>query len=110
MNMRYVNERRDFCCHVVHQVLMLYVPDMSGPSHVAPSLPATFDINRRSRGNDGLDPMMRAGSCSQVQPRRALARTIRGRSTATKCASFALLTMIAAILFCAAAVSSAVDM
>ena len=50
MDMRYVNERRHFCCHVVHQVLMLYVPDMSSPSHVAPSLPATFDIDRRSRG------------------------------------------------------------
>ena len=61
MDMRYVNERRHFCCHVMHQVLMLYVADMSSPSHVAPSLPATFDIDRRSRGNDGLDPMMRAG-------------------------------------------------
>ena len=63
MDMRYVNERRHFCCHVVHQVLMLYVPDMSSPSHVAPSLAATFDIDRRSRGNDGLDPMVRAGPC-----------------------------------------------
>src|ERR1700722_2947096 len=72
VDMSHVNERRDFFGHVVHQVLMLYVPDMSGPSHVAPSLPATFDIDRRSRGNDGLDPMMRAGSCSQVQIRRGV--------------------------------------
>ena len=67
MNMSHVNERRDFFGHVVHQVLMLYVPDMSGPSHVAPSLPATLDIDRRSRGDDGLDPMVRAGSRPQVQ-------------------------------------------
>ena len=67
MNMSHVNERRDFFGHVVHQVLMLYVPDMSSPSHVAPSLPAALDIDRRSRGDDRLDPMVRAGSCSQVQ-------------------------------------------
>jgi hypothetical protein len=67
MDMRYVNERRHFCCHVVHQVLMLYVSDMSSPSHVAPGVPATFDINWRSRRNDSLDPMVRAGSCTQVQ-------------------------------------------
>jgi hypothetical protein len=65
--MSHVNERRDFFGHVVHQVLMLDVSDMSSPSHVAPSVPAAFDINRCSRRNDGLDPMMRPGSCSQVQ-------------------------------------------
>jgi hypothetical protein len=81
MDMRYVNERWHFCCHVVHQVLMLYVPDMSSPSHVAPSLAATFDIDRRSRGNDGLDPMMRAWSCSQVQIRSGVGyRGIRRQS------------------------------
>ena len=69
MDMSHVNQRRHFYCHVVHQVLMLDVPDMSSPSHVAPSVPATFDINRRSRRNDRLDPMVRAGSCSQVQVR-----------------------------------------
>jgi hypothetical protein len=67
MDMRYVNERRHFCCHVVHQVLMFDVPDMSSPSHVAPSVPATFDINWCASRNDGLDPMMRAGSCAKVQ-------------------------------------------
>ena len=69
MDMSHMNQRRHFYRHVVHQVLMFDVPDMSSPSHVAPSVPATFDINRRSRWNDGLDPMVRAGSCSQVQVR-----------------------------------------
>ena len=64
-----MNERGDFFGHVVHQVLMLYVPDMSGPSHVAPSVPATFDIDRRSGRNDDLDPMVGARSRSQVQVR-----------------------------------------
>src|ERR1700733_15154187 len=67
MDVSHVNERRHFCCHVVHQVLMFDVPDMSSPSHVAPSVPATFDINRRSRRNDRLDSMVRAGSCTEVQ-------------------------------------------
>src|ERR1700722_11580613 len=48
---------------------MLNVPDVSSPSHVAPSVPATFDINRRSRRNDRLDPMMCARSRPQVQVR-----------------------------------------
>src|ERR1700729_2242262 len=53
----------------MHQVLMLNVPDVSSPSHVAPSVPATFDINRRSRRNDRLEPMRGAGSRPQVQVR-----------------------------------------
>ena len=69
MDMSHMNQRSHFYRHVVHQVLMLDVADVSSPSHVAPSVPATFDINRRTRRNDGLDLMMRAGSRSQVQVR-----------------------------------------
>jgi len=69
VDMSHMNQRRHFYRHVVHQVLMFDVPYMSCPSHVAPSVPTTFDINRRSRWNDGLDPMVRAGSRSQVQVR-----------------------------------------
>ena len=67
VDMGHMNERRHFNCHVVHQILMFDVPDMSSPSHVAPSVSATFDINRRSRRNDRLDPMVRTRSCTQVQ-------------------------------------------
>ena len=67
VDMGHMNKRRHFCCHVVHQVLMFDVPDMPSPRHVAPRVAATFDINRRSRRDDGLDPMVRARSCPQVQ-------------------------------------------
>ena len=60
---------------------MFDVPDMSSPSHVAPSVPATFDIDRRSRRNDRLDPMMRAGSCSQVQVRGGVGHGSESRQT-----------------------------
>ena len=66
MDMSHMNYRCHFHCNVVHQVLMVNVPDMSGPRHVAPSVAATFDIDRRSRRNDRLDLMMRTGSRSQV--------------------------------------------
>ena len=64
VDMSHVNERRDFFGHVVHQVLMLYVPDMSGPSHVAPSAPfppwpdpvGTASIGRRT-GPRGQRPI-----------------------------------------------------
>src|SRR5208337_2577954 len=66
VDMSDMNQRRHFLCHVVHQVLMANVSDMSSPSHVAPCVPATFDIDPRSRWNDGLDLMMRTGPRSQV--------------------------------------------
>ena len=76
-----MNERRDFYRYVVHQVLMFDIADMSCPSHVAPGVPATFDINWRSRRNDGLDPMVRAGSCSQVQVRGGVGHGRYSRQT-----------------------------
>ena len=67
MDMGHMKERGHFYCHVMHQVLMFDVSDMPSPRHVAPSVPATFDINQRSRRDDSLDPMVCAGSCTQVQ-------------------------------------------
>ena len=60
MDVSQMNQRSHFYRHVVHQILMFDVADMPSPSHVTPSVPATFNINRRSR-NDGLDLMVRAG-------------------------------------------------
>ena len=72
VDMSHVNELRYFHSYVVHKVLVLHISDMSSPSHIAPTMSATFDVDSSARRNDRLDLMVGSGARPQIQVRRSV--------------------------------------
>ena len=66
MNM---DKRFDHDRHVVHEIVRVDVPLVSGPSHIAPGVAAAMDVYRSARRNDGLHLVARRGARPQIEIR-----------------------------------------
>ena len=69
VNMNFMDEWRDHDCDVVREIIRVYVPLVSGPTHVAPGVTAAMYVYFSARGNDRFHLMARRGSRPQIKIR-----------------------------------------
>ncbi len=59
VDMNFLDKWRDHDCDVVREVIRVYIPLVSCPSHVAPGVTAAMYVYLGARRNDRLHPMAR---------------------------------------------------